>query len=753
MARTIESPGVEIREIDLSLTENLPVGTNILAMGFAAQGPTDEIINVTSLSEYETIFGLPTNAAERYLYHTAKQISSSPGNLLITRLPYGSGAGEGYASEYSALVYPAVPVQDNTGGSTFTSASAFYFGQPTHVRLTFDDYTSITQNNVAWSNSITLSGTPLFSSLSAGVSLNAGMIIINDAKTVIDDSFSGYYVGIADNTTINPATTYNCVTGLMTVDENDVFTLVPPTKLTFNLTQPISGVRGSTSEIIESIPQYDFNTPQYNDSIIISVFKIRPSIYAQDSYTLDQILVEGYVGSFDEFRKVSTNDGTLASSFFLQDVINRKSANIKVYVNPNLSRSGWAGTSAPAKIARVITNSIPDQNAIHAPDRAAIASAGATVASNMYAVGNFSPRAIITVKDVGNIVAKIERNLLLAENPDVVPLDIMVEAGLGTIWATARQTGTLSAPAGFHSYIFDDTSFVNIGDLINTDGSIPTTQVYEDYATIFNTFDDFAQNNRKDHIFIADPLRQIFVNGGDSKVAKGRGFVFSRDIYWALRNLYLGANSSYSAAYGNWGKVYDPNTDKYCWLPMSGFAAQMFAKVDANYFPWTPAAGLNRGIINGIVDLAITPTQKQRDLLYRTGINIVAYFPSDGFVFIGQKTLLRRPSSFDRLNVRRLFLVLEKATQRTLRYFVEEPNTVFTRTRVRNTLTPIFSLAKNNEGVYDYLIVCDERNNTPDVIDANEMQVDIYLKAVRAAEFILVNFISTKTSQNFNELV
>jgi phage tail sheath protein FI len=100
-----------------------------------------------------------------------------------------------------------------------------------------------------------------------------------------------------------------------------------------------------------------------------------------------------------------------------------------------------------------------------------------------------------------------------------------------------------------------------------------------------------------------------------------------------------------------------------------------------------------------------------------------------------------------------LFLALEKSTQQALRYFVFEPNTEFTRTRLKNTIVPIFELAKNTEGLYDYLIVCDERNNTSDVIDRNELAVDIYIKPVKAAEFILVNFIATRTGQNFQELI
>ena len=112
-----------------------------------------------------------------------------------------------------------------------------------------------------------------------------------------------------------------------------------------------------------------------------------------------------------------------------------------------------------------------------------------------------------------------------------------------------------------------------------------------------------------------------------------------------------------------------------------------------------------------------------------------------------------KPSAFDRINVRRLFLYLQKAVMNTIKYFVFEPNTLFTRTQVLNVITPIFEHVKQTEGMYDYLIVRDERNNTPDVIDQNELVVDIYIKPTRSAEFILVNFYATRTDANFEELI
>jgi phage tail sheath protein FI len=174
---------------------------------------------------------------------------------------------------------------------------------------------------------------------------------------------------------------------------------------------------------------------------------------------------------------------------------------------------------------------------------------------------------------------------------------------------------------------------------------------------------------------------------------------------------------------------------------------------DTKFFPWYATAGLTRGILTGVVDIGINPTQKQRDLLYKNGINPTVYWPGEGYVVWGQKTLQRKPSAFDRINVRRLFLWCEKAVLAAARYYVFEQNTAFTRNRVKAAIDPIIGYAASNEGIYDYLIVCDERNNTPESIDRNELIVDIYIKPVKVAEYILVNFVATRTGQDFTELI
>jgi hypothetical protein len=369
------------------------------------------------------------------------------------------------------------------------------------------------------------------------------------------------------------------------------------------------------------------------------------------------------------------------------------------------------------------------------------------MADNVYTFSVYAPtNAGATNKSVGNIPTKLDRILRLVENPDVYPLDITVDGGLSTIWATVQKNDPTNL-------IYRDDKTVDISELYSTTGDPVAGTAFEAWSAIVNKFVSFAQDERKDHLFIADPLRNIFIQGENGKVMDDKTKIYSTHIYWALRNLFGAQNTSFACSYANWFKTFDNNLSKSFWVPASGYICAAMVRTDINFQPWYAPAGFTRGLISGVTDVGINPTQKQRDLLYKIALNPVAFFPNDGFAIYGQKTLQRKPSAFDRINVRRLFLWLEKSTLNTVKYFVFEPNTFSTRTRLVNTITPMFELAKNTEGLYDYMIVADERINTPDVIDNNELKVNIYIKPVRTAEFIMVEFFATKTSQNFSELI
>lgn len=770
--RSIQSPGVEFNEIDLSLRQEQPAGTNVLATGFTAQGPTDEILQVATLGEFEDIYGTPTNAAERYLYHTVKQAFNSPANVFVCKLPYGEGNGDGFGNNYTALVYPVFAIPGLSGenvhsvalsGTKLTEASAYYFGEPIHTTFTDAVYNDIVAGNFAWSNIVGLSSTAFTDNDLASLG-KAGMIVINKSKLGVNENFEGYYLGIADNSNFNPATEFDSITSIFSVDDEFPlgFIQVPDSRLGFTLTSPEVNDpdyrNGSLSEIIENIPTFNIAGTSFQDSIVVSLFRLRPSIFSSNVTTLDDVLVEGYVGSFNAQRKVQDVNGGSPKTFFVQDVVNSKSSNLQILINPNISTKNiWSDQSgnneSPIREVKVFKDlvSIPTAHANHLT--VAQTAGWFSTANALYTVSVFTPKvASFGLKHIGNIPLKLDRVLRLAENPEILPLDVTLDAGLSTIWGVVNST-VLTSPTLSAKGIFDDEMFVDVNGLSATDGSIPQGELYTSWATVTEMYDTFARVTRRDHMFISDPLRNLFVQGKNFKTLSDKTKNFSQNVYWPIRNLYAGINTSYTAAYPNWLQTNDAASNTNVWAPASGWIAGVFANTDRQVAPWSAPAGLNRGILSNVTDLAINPNQKQRDLFYKINLNPILFSPRDGFYVGGQKTLQVKPSAFDRINVRRLFLFLEKATLAPTKYFVFEPNTVFTRSRLVNTISPVFELAKNTEGVYDYLIVCDERNNPPAVIDDNTLIVDIYIKPVRTAEFIQVNFYATRTNQDFNELI
>ncbi len=699
MARSINSPGVQITETDLTVNTQLVGGTTVFAMGYAPQGPTDEVLAITTASDLEQIYGIPQSPAERYFYYTCREALNSSATLLTTRLPYGSGSGTGFDNKYTGLFFPVA-----------SSENGFEIGLPEQFSFDEESYNDMLQSNLTWSS--------LPSSLDDAASfnqnsnfVNAGIVILNTSQTTINQNFEGYYIAVTDNTNFGPGTDFTSVTKFYSLSSGNGLVEVPETRLGFSLSgSAITAGTGSISEIIEGVPTFNFGDNYFKDSLIVTLFKVRSSIY--EPQTLVSSLVESYIGSLDATKKTLADSGGIQRSFYLEDVINNSSNNIKVLINPFISKqTTWSSLSTNEPSLSVTVNND---------------------AKSLFSAGSYLPIFDTESKYIGSTLQKIQRALTLVESAETIDIDVIVDGGLSTIYA--NTTGETA---------YDDAIF----------NPLSVTDVKDRWTQIFGTFNNFVTNVRKDCVFISDPLRQIFVNGEDTKVLSLRTKTFTQDIYTPLKELYSSANSNYSVTYGNWVKVYDAFSDKGAWVPFSGFAAGAYARTDANTQPWIAPAGLTRGLITNIIDIGFNPNQKQRDFLYTISINPVVFFQSDGFVIFGQKTLQNKPSAFDRVNVRRLFLALEKAVNRSLRFFVFEPNTEFTRTRLRNSITPIFELAKNTEGLFDYLIVCDERNNTTDSIDRNELNVDIYIKPVRAAEFILVNFIATRTGQNFQELI
>lgn len=241
----------------------------------------------------------------------------------------------------------------------------------------------------------------------------------------------------------------------------------------------------------------------------------------------------------------------------------------------------------------------------------------------------------------------------------------------------------------------------------------------------------------------------VFLSPRKDDVVDNPGLEVTSSITY--RNLLT--SSSYVVMDGNWKYQYDKYADVYRWVPLNGDIAGLCARTDQDRDPWFSPGGLNRGIIKNVIKLAYNPTKTDRDNLYVKGINPVVTFAGEGTVLFGDKTMLSKPSSFDRINVRRLFIVLEKAIARAARFSLFEFNDQFTRAQFVALVEPFLRDVQGRRGITDFRVVCDETNNTGEVIDRNEFVGDIYIKPARSINYIQLNFVAVRTGVSFDEVV
>lgn len=212
-------------------------------------------------------------------------------------------------------------------------------------------------------------------------------------------------------------------------------------------------------------------------------------------------------------------------------------------------------------------------------------------------------------------------------------------------------------------------------------------------------------------------------------------------------------SSSYVVLDSGYKYRYDRYNDTYVYTPLNGDIAGLCARTDELRDPWFSPAGYNRGGVKNVIKLAYNPGKADRDALYKLAVNPVITQPGQGTVLFGDKTGLKKPSAFDRINVRRLFIILEKAISRASKNTLFEFNDSFTRAQFKNLVEPFLRDIQGRRGIYDYRVVCDESNNTPEVIDSNKFVGDIYIKPARAINFIQLNFVAVRTGIEFNEII
>ena len=288
---------------------------------------------------------------------------------------------------------------------------------------------------------------------------------------------------------------------------------------------------------------------------------------------------------------------------------------------------------------------------------------------------------------------------------------------------------------------FEDTESVDVNLILGGKGggAGDTASTQDTHVTMLHALVE----TRRDCVAFASPHRSATV-GVSSSITATDNVVDAFDLC---------PSSSYMVFDSSYKQMYDKYNDVFRFVPMNGDTAGLCAFTDQVADAWFSPGGFNRGNVRGAIKLSYNPKKSERDQLYRARINPIVDFPGQGVVLFGDKTALAKPSAFDRINVRRLFLVLEKAISTAAKFSLFEFNDEFTRAQFRNLIEPFLRDVQGRRGIFDFRVVCDDTNNTGEVIDRNEFIGDIYIKPARSINFITLNFIAVRTGVEFSEVV
>lgn len=699
--RTINSPGVQINEIDKSTYATAIVGTNCLVQGFADKGEELNPIVISNMDDFESNFGKPTNEAERYFYYTSNEVVRNGGTLIATKLPYNNTITNNYK-------YIGINIDT---GTTITSSA------PTDVKQIsgyFSKYAEIT-------NTSTLNiPTSAYDAIKAGGDLTGSQssydfIIVNENKARITgaDGNEGIFITIIDpidgmkvqRMFPNPSDsdTFQCLTGLNY-----------PTGISYtDFAAPLTGTyigQSISEDLVRKFPTIEWLDngtsvdPYYSQQVGILV--CNTSSDPNNEGKLNVGILEAYVGSIHTTKK----DPATGQSIYIADIINSNSQYIKMYGKLNNSSSLPSSTATDTVLYKK---------------------------NDAYPLIGFTDAESVKLIVGGTIVNNMKSVFEKLSNIDDIQIDIVADAGLSTISEFTDTNGT-------SGMIYDPNT--------STIGEITSSSSVENWRNVCSEIISFCADVRKDCMAVLDVPRNLVLSGMEKYIRKTAPTnTFSNKIGNKLRYI-TGLNSSYAALYSNWNKAVDDFVGVSYWLPASSKTVGIYCKNDRLGNIWDAPAGLNRGTITGITDLSFNPNSKEADQLYIKSINYAKLFQLDGFILEGQKTTQIKPSAFDRVNVRRLLLRLERFAYNTARFYVYQPNNSYTRRSLVDSLEPTFKAIKNGGGLYDYYIMCSEENNPPEVIDRNELKVVIMVKPVKTAEFIIIDFVATKTGANLTEI-
>lgn len=722
------SPGVQVVEKDFtSIVPAVATSTGAFAGAFQ-WGPVLEPVTISSENVLVQRFGKPTDANAQSFF-TAANFLSYASNLLVVR------ADTTASKNAVALTTGSVASVSIVGGGTgYTSAPTVAFSAPDvdgGVQATGTAIMSgagVTGITVAAGGSgyTTTAPTVVISApnVAGGVQAVATAVISGGAVTQITITTAGSGYTTAPTVTLTGGDGANAQAGAVTIG-----------------TQTVTGVTISVAGSgYGAAPTVTFtgggaSAQATGTTTITSGAGVK--IKNTDEYTSTYINGSGIVGEF-----AAKYPGALGNS-------------LKVSMADSASFAAWAYKnefdSAPGTSTYAANNgaSLDELHVIVIDEDGKWTGTQGTVLEKFAYVSKASDAK---KEDGAN---NYYRDVLNSRSQYIWWMDHPVIGTAGNAWGTAAASGPYKTLA-----VAVSRSLVGgVDDLAPTDGQLQNAWILFADDSQYDisllplgkasaTLAEYVINNvaeaRLDCVAFVSPeditTGNIIVGGGAT----------ATDAIIAYRNEL--PSTSYAVMDSGYKYQYDRYNDKYRWVPLNGDVAGLCARTDYQADPWFSPGGLNRGQIKNVVKLSHSPNKTDRDNLYKAGVNPVVTFPGQGTVLYGDKTLLAKPSAFDRINVRRLFIVLEKSIATASKFQLFEFNDGFTRAQFKNIVEPFLRDVQGRRGITDFVVKCDDTNNTGEVIDRNEFVADIFIKPNRSINYITLNFVAARSSIAFSEI-
>ena len=692
------SPGVQVKELDLTTIVPTIATTPAGFVGLFSWGPANEISTVSSVNELRSLYGEPNDENAAYWW-TAGSFLRYGSNLQVVRGESDGSLNAGHG--VLGGVTGCFPLTDKIVSDTGAIASADY-----------NSGTFIARYPGKLGNSI---GVAVWDSAAQGMSGADGGTFADWGPVGKTGLWAAYFREAPDTSQRAQNNT-----GITTGFNDEIHVLI------FDADGKITGTKDTPLEIYEAVSKATdgklsngtsnyYRTKINNSSQWVVVTK---AVEETGARGLNETIGEVYGGdagaSFGAFFNpdgvTDVNNYTLGISFGVTSVVQTgfTAGSIGSTVLGLSGATGGVGTILSLEDVTV--------------------GAGFTAQNILVDVssGEFFAGGTFSGSEITGDLTSVVQKLIVDTRGQALRNGVQFTGGI----ALGGESGQTAAIQSEYTRIFSNSEETDVSFLL----SGPADKVLQnELVTIAET--------RKDCIVTLSP--QI-----DSVVDKSTGQATA--ILGDAAD--ITTKSSFAVMDSGWKMIYDPYSDVYRWVPLNGDIAGLMVASDESSEPWFSPAGFSRGRLRNVIKLAYSPNKADRDALYVKGVNPVVAFESEGVVLFGDKTMLAKPSAFDRINVRRLFNILEKSIATAAKFSLFEFNDEFTRASFRNLVEPFLRDVQARRGIFDFKVVCDDSNNTPVVIDRNEFVADIYIKPARSINFITLNFIATPTGVDFEEI-